>query len=105
MTMIAISTPLRVRRVLVAEAMWDNGVYHSGYETLACSDSKRTCTGGRAPPPSASRKPHWAVQRFGIDLTLLIHTLRLSPAERAAEMHDAIMAAEQVRDAATPGDA
>jgi hypothetical protein len=38
-----------------------------------------------------------AAQRFGIDLTLLIHKLRLSPAERAAEMNDAIMVAEQVR--------
>jgi hypothetical protein len=39
-------------------------------------------------------------QRFGIDLTLLIENLRLSPAERVREMHDAVVAAEQVRGAA-----
>ena len=39
-------------------------------------------------------------QRFGIDLTLLIEKLRLSPAERAFEMHQAMAAAEQVRGAA-----
>jgi hypothetical protein len=41
-----------------------------------------------------------AAQRYGIDLTLLIENLRLSPAERVREMHDAMVAAEQVRGAA-----
>lgn len=41
-----------------------------------------------------------AAQQFGIDLTLLISQLRLSPAERARRMHDFIQAAGQVRGAA-----
>jgi len=41
-----------------------------------------------------------AAQKFGIDLTLLIEKLRLSPAERVRRMHDAANAAEQVRGAA-----
>jgi len=41
-----------------------------------------------------------AAQRFGIDLTLLIEQLRLSPAERARRMHDVIQVAEAVRGAA-----
>jgi hypothetical protein len=43
-----------------------------------------------------------AAQKFGIDLTLLIENLRLSPAERVRRMHDAANAAEQVRGAARP---
>ena len=38
-----------------------------------------------------------AAQRFGVDLTLLIEQLRLSPAERARRMHEAAQAAEQAR--------
>jgi hypothetical protein len=34
-----------------------------------------------------------AAQKFGIDLTLLIEKLRLSPAERVRRMHDAANAA------------
>ena len=41
-----------------------------------------------------------AAQRFGIDLTLLIEQLRLTPADRVRRMHDAAQAAEQVRGAA-----
>jgi hypothetical protein len=41
-----------------------------------------------------------AAQRFGIDLTLLIENLRLSPAERVREMHELVVVAEQVRGAA-----
>jgi hypothetical protein len=41
-----------------------------------------------------------AARRFGIDLTLLIETLRLSPEQRVRRMHDAAIAAEQVRGAA-----
>ncbi len=41
-----------------------------------------------------------AAQKFGIDLTLLIEKLRLSPDERVRRMHDAANAAEQVRGSA-----
>jgi hypothetical protein len=41
-----------------------------------------------------------AAQNFGIDLTLLIEKLRLTPAERVRRMHPAANAAEQVRGAA-----
>jgi hypothetical protein len=41
-----------------------------------------------------------AAQRFGIDLTLLIEQLRLTPAERVRRMHEVCQAAEQVRGAA-----
>ena len=43
-----------------------------------------------------------AAQRFGIDLTLLIEKLRLSPEERVRRMHDAANAAELARGAARP---
>jgi hypothetical protein len=43
-----------------------------------------------------------AAQNFGVDLTLLIEKLRLSPEERVGRMHDAANAAEQVRGAARP---
>jgi len=43
-----------------------------------------------------------AAQKFGVDLTLLIEKLRLTPAERVRRMHDAANAAEQVRGAARP---
>jgi hypothetical protein len=43
-----------------------------------------------------------AAQNFGIDLTLLIEKMRLSPEERVRRMHDAAHAAEQVRGAARP---
>ena len=41
-----------------------------------------------------------AAQKFGIDLTLLIGQLRLTPAERARQMHEVCRLAESVRGAA-----
>jgi hypothetical protein len=41
-----------------------------------------------------------AAQQFGVDLTLLIEQLRLSPAERVLGMDEAAQAAEQARGAA-----
>jgi hypothetical protein len=41
-----------------------------------------------------------AAKEYGVDLTLLIGNLRLSPAERARKMHDVIQAAGSVRGAA-----
>lgn len=38
-----------------------------------------------------------AARDFGIDLELLIANLRLSPAERAAKMHEVCVAAERIR--------
>jgi hypothetical protein len=40
-----------------------------------------------------------AARQHGVDLTLLIENLRLTPAERVNRMHDVIAAAEQVRGA------
>lgn len=44
-----------------------------------------------------------AAQRYGVDLSLLIENLRLTPAERAERMQVAVMAAEKVRGAAKRG--
>ena len=41
-----------------------------------------------------------AAKEFGIDLTLLVEQLRLTPAERVRKMHDACQVAELVRGAA-----
>jgi hypothetical protein len=41
-----------------------------------------------------------AAKRYGIDLTLLMASLRLSPAERVRTMIEAAQVAEQVRGAA-----
>jgi hypothetical protein len=41
-----------------------------------------------------------AAKEFGIDLTLLIEQLRLTPAERASRMHDLAQLADRVRGAA-----
>jgi hypothetical protein len=43
-----------------------------------------------------------AAQKFGVDLSLLIEKLRLSPGERVRQMHEAAKTAEQVRGAARP---
>ena len=43
-----------------------------------------------------------AAQQYGVDLTLLIENLRLTPAERVSRMHDAIVALDQVRGIARP---
>ncbi len=42
----------------------------------------------------------WAAREFGVDLTLLIEQLKLTPAERARRMHALILAAEGARGAA-----
>jgi len=54
---------------------------------------------------SRLRRPHpgsriAAAQEFGIDLTLLIHQLRLSPADRVRGMHRAAQDMEKARGAA-----
>jgi hypothetical protein len=41
-----------------------------------------------------------AAKEFGIDLTLLIEQLRLTPAERASRMHSLAQLADNVRGAA-----
>ena len=41
-----------------------------------------------------------AAKKYGVDLTLLIEQLKLSPAERVARMQKATEVAEQVRGAA-----
>jgi len=51
----------------------------------------------RNPPPGSKIE---AAKRFGIDLTLILAQLRLSPEERVREMHDASVAAEMIRGAA-----
>ncbi len=42
-----------------------------------------------------------AARRFGVDLTLLVERLRLTPAERVRELHEACAAAGGVRGAAS----
>jgi len=49
------------------------------------------------PPPGSKIK---AARRFGIDLSLLIEQLRLTPAKRARKLENATAALEQVRGAA-----
>ncbi len=51
----------------------------------------------RNPPPGSRLE---AAQKHGIDLTLLIEQLRLTPAERVSRMLSAVEAAESVRGAA-----
>lgn len=41
-----------------------------------------------------------AAQKYGIDLTLLIGNLRLTPEERVKNMHAAALSAEEMRGAA-----
>jgi hypothetical protein len=41
-----------------------------------------------------------AAKKFGVDLTLLIEQLRLSPGERVLRLHQAAQAAEKIRGAA-----
>lgn len=48
-------------------------------------------------PASGSRIE--AAQRFGIDLTLLIEQLRLTPAERVRKMHELAQVVDRVRGA------
>ena len=51
----------------------------------------------RNPPAGSSIE---AAREFGIDLTLVISQLRLTPEERVRAMHEASVAAEMVRGAA-----
>ena len=67
------------------------------WRALSPSELARAEERLRHPPPGSHIE---AAQRFGVDLTLLIEKLRLSPAERVREMHEAIVAAERVRGAA-----
>lgn len=48
----------------------------------------------RNPAPGSAIE---AAKRYGIDLTLLIEQLRLTPAERAQRMHGAAQTAEEIR--------
>lgn len=48
----------------------------------------------RCPKPGSRIE---AARDFGVDLNLLIANLRLSPAERVGRMHEACIAAEQIR--------
>jgi hypothetical protein len=41
-----------------------------------------------------------AARKYGIDLTLLMERLRLTPAERVLRMHETVNIAQQVRGAA-----
>ena len=49
--------------------------------------------------PAPGSRIEGAAQKFGIDLTLLISHLRLTPAERARQMHEVCQLAESVRGA------
>ena len=51
----------------------------------------------RHPAPGSRME---AARQFGIDLTLLIEQLRLTPAERVRRMHDVCQAAEDARGSA-----
>jgi hypothetical protein len=42
-----------------------------------------------------------AAKRFGVDVTLLMEQLKLSPADRARRMHNLVLAAESVRGTAS----
>ena len=50
----------------------------------------------QSPPPGSKME---AAKNYGIDLTLLLHSLTLTPAERALEMEAALEAAEALRQA------
>lgn len=53
----------------------------------------------RNPPPGSRIE---AAKKHGIDLTLLIEQLRLTPAERVRRMHLAAQSAEQIKGTAAP---
>ena len=66
-------------------------------------DSLRQLTGselarviGRLEHPAPGGKVE-AAREFGVDLTLLVEQIKLSPAERARRMHMLAQAAESVR--------
>jgi hypothetical protein len=61
---------------------------------LTPEEFERAAARLRNPAPGSRTE---AAKKFGIDLTLLIEQLRLTPTERAERLHDASRAAEQVR--------
>lgn len=63
------------------------------------SGAKLTRAIGRLRQPVPGSKIE-AAQRFGVDLSLLIEQIKLSPAERASRMHVLAQQAETVRGAA-----
>lgn len=52
----------------------------------------------RNPKPGGKRK---AARQLGVDVTLLIEQVSLSPADRASRMHDLALVAQAVRGSAT----
>ena len=64
---------------------------------LAGSDLERAIERLRNPIPGGKVE---AAREFGVDLTLLIEQIKLSPAERAQRMHALAQVAESVRGAA-----
>ena len=64
------------------------------YEPLTPEQLARAEERLRHPAPGSRIE---AAQRFGIDLSLVIAQLRLTPAERVRQMHDLAELAEQVR--------
>jgi hypothetical protein len=68
-----------------------NGAQNLSAERLALAEDRL-----RYPRPGSRIA---AARQHGVDLTLLIENLRLTPAERVNRMHDVIAAAEQVRGA------
>ena len=67
------------------------------YHLLTPAELARAEERLRHPPPGSRME---AARQFGIDLTLLIEQLRLTPAERVRRMHDVCQAAEDARGAA-----
>jgi len=64
---------------------------------LTTEEFERAAARLRDPAPGSRIE---AAKKFGIDLTLLIEQLRLTPAERAEKMHEASIVLEEVRGAA-----
>ena len=67
------------------------------YHLLTPAEFARAEERLRHPAPGSRME---AARQFGIDLTLLIEQLRLTPAERVRRMHDVCQAAEDARGAA-----
>ena len=67
------------------------------YQPLTPEQLKRAEERLRHPAPGSRIE---AARDFGIDLTLVIEQLRLTPAERAVKMHEVAEVAERVRGSA-----
>jgi len=65
-------------------------------ELRSLTAEERARAEGRLLNPAAGSRIE-AAKKYGIDLTLLLAQLRLSPAERAWELEDASSALESVR--------